>query len=341
MRLDIGDAVGVVHSAVCFQCVGSAETVLHDHERQMIPSVVLVQRVAQAVRVQAPAPLAVHEVGVLGAHVQVAACRLSDRVGGSTAGRVIGVGDHIHRTLLQVYHIFRRYVQIHAVFFPDLWCKVWVRTLGHHVGSVVDAFLQFFLHQQHVLGVTGQWVGTGSTADHAAHHIFRIDLMSTFHGTGAGHILVVQQLEILPDVLCRVTRDQILDHEGHVDLIEGEPVFDQTFVLPEERLSIAVKQLDQPAVLPAAKRFFQIQRHIVMLDGDQRLDAVLLQFQKYVPVKIQTSLIGRFLHAVGVNARPGDGHAEHLEPHLRKEGNVLLVVMVKINGFVVGVVVPR
>lgn len=40
--------------------------------------------------------------------------------------------------------------------------------------------------------------------------------MSTFHGTGAGHILVVQQLEILPDVLCRVTGDQILDHEGHV-----------------------------------------------------------------------------------------------------------------------------
>ena len=165
--------------------------------------------------------------------------------------------------------------------------------------------------------------------------------MSTFHGTGAGHILVVQQLEILPDVLCRVTGDQILDHEGHVDLIEGEPVFDQTFVFPEDGLGVAIKQLDQPAVLPAAKRFFQVQRHIVMLDGDQRLDAVLLQFQKYVPVKIQTSLIGRFLHAVGVNARPGDGHAEHLEPHLRKEGNVLLVVMVKINGFVVGVVVPR
>ena len=165
--------------------------------------------------------------------------------------------------------------------------------------------------------------------------------MSTFHGTGAGHILVVQQLEILPDVLCRVTGDQILDHEGHVDLIEGQPVFHQALVLPEDGLGVAVKQLDQPAVLPSAKRFFQIQRHIVMLDGDQRLDAVLLQFQKYVPVKIQTSLIGRFLHAVGVNARPGDGHAEHLEPHLRKEGNVLLVVMVKINGFVVGVVVPR
>ena len=165
--------------------------------------------------------------------------------------------------------------------------------------------------------------------------------MSTFHGTGAGHILVVQQLEILPDVLCRVTRDQILDHEGHVDLIEGEPVFDQTFVFPEDGLGVAVKQLDQPAVLPAAKRFFQIQRHIVMLDGDQRLDAVLLQFQKYVPVKIQTSLIGRFLHAVGVNARPGDGHAEHLEAHLGKQGNVLFVVVVEIDSLMIRIVVTR
>ena len=78
-----------------------------------------------------------------------------------------------------------------------------------------------------------------------------------------------------------------------------------------------------------------------MLDGDQRLDAVLLQFQKYVPVKIQTSLIGRFLHAVGVNARPGDGHAEHLEAHLGKQGNVLFVVVVEIDSLMIRIVVTR
>ena len=41
------------------------------------------------------------------------------------------------------------------------------------------------------------------------------------------------------------------------------------------------------------------------------------------------------------NASPVDGKAEHLKPHVRKEGNVLLIVVVKINGLMGGVGIFR
>ena len=57
-----------------------------------------------------------------------------------------------------------------------------------------------------------------------------------------------------------------------------------------------------------------------------------------VVVELEARLVGGGLVAVGVDASPGDGGAEALEAHLGKEGDVLLIMVVEVDGFVVGVV---
>ena len=76
-----------------------------------------------------------------------------------------------------------------------------------------------------------------------------------------------------------------------------------------------------------------------MDDGHQGLDAVLTALVKHVLIKFQARLVGLLIEAVGVNAAPGDAQAVALKAHLREQGDVLLVVMVKINGLMAGIVV--
>ena len=74
-----------------------------------------------------------------------------------------------------------------------------------------------------------------------------------------------------------------------------------------------------------------------MADGDQRLDAVLLAAVEHAVVELQTLLIGFRFPAVGEDAGPVDGGAEGLEAHLGKQGDILLVVVVKIDRLMAGV----
>ena len=61
---------------------------------------------------------------------------------------------------------------------------------------------------------------------------------------------------------------------------------------------------------------------------------MLLAAVEYPVIESQASLVGLGLLPGGEDAGPVDGGAENLESHLGKEGDVLLVVMVKVNGFV-------
>ena len=74
-----------------------------------------------------------------------------------------------------------------------------------------------------------------------------------------------------------------------------------------------------------------------MADGDQRLDAVLRAAVKNAVVKFQALLVGLALHASGEDAGPVDGGAEGLEAHLGEESNVLLVVVVEVDGLMAGI----
>ena len=54
-------------------------------------------------------------------------------------------------------------------------------------------------------------------------------------------------------------------------------------------------------------------------------------------VEGKTGLVGLGIIAVGEDAAPGDGHAEHVEAHLGEQRDILLVVMVEIDAVMVGV----
>ena len=74
-----------------------------------------------------------------------------------------------------------------------------------------------------------------------------------------------------------------------------------------------------------------------MADGNQRLDVVLLKLLENRTIEVETRLIRLLLDALGEDATPGDGHAEHLEAHLGKEGDVLLIAMIEVDAVVVGI----
>ena len=126
-----------------------------------------------------------------------------------------------------------------------------------------------------------------------------------------------------------------------VDLVEGEPVAHALPVALEENPGIAFVEADEPPVGPAVVRARQVQRGLVVADGDQRLDAVPLQFVEDTVVEGQALLIGLGLVSAWEDARPGDGEAEDLEAHLGEQGDVLGVAVVEVDAFELEVVRGR
>ena len=74
-----------------------------------------------------------------------------------------------------------------------------------------------------------------------------------------------------------------------------------------------------------------------MRQGHERLDAVLAAAVEDAVVEREAGLVGLGVVAVGEDAAPGDGHAEHVEAHLSEQRDVLLVMMVEVDAVVIGI----
>jgi len=122
-----------------------------------------------------------------------------------------------------------------------------------------------------------------------------------------------------------------VEQDHHVLFVDGQEVFDLGAVLPETDAAEAHEGVDAAAVAPAAVLLLKSQRQIEMIQGDDRLNAVLPAFVDDVMV-VGDAL--RVLGAVAVrnNAGPGDREAELLETHLRHQRDVFLVVMIMVAG---------
>ena len=160
---------------------------------------------------------------------------------------------------------------------------------------------------------------------------------------GARNELIVRG-EVLDGLLVlALLKDQAGAHErqvqDHVDLVEGEPVLHQALVTGEEHRGEVLVEVDELAVAPATILLDEVNGAVEVRDGDERLDAVLLALAEHVLVEGEAGLVGLGLVAVGENARPSEAHAKGLEAHLGKEGDVLLVAMVKVDAALRGVVV--
>ena len=84
--------------------------------------------------------------------------------------------------------------------------------------------------------------------------------------------------------------------------------------------------------------FTRCRGHLVVVQSDHRLDAIFVQLVKDIIVELQPCLVGFRVVPVGEDPGPCDGHPVALEAHLGKEFDVLLVVVIEVDGLVAGVV---
>ena len=75
-----------------------------------------------------------------------------------------------------------------------------------------------------------------------------------------------------------------------------------------------------------------------MGNGDERLDALRVQFIEHRIIKCQTCFVGCFFIAQREDAAPVDAHTKALEAHFPHKRNILFVMVVKVAGTVGGVI---
>lgn len=128
--------------------------------------------------------------------------------------------------------------------------------------------------------------------------------------------------------------------QQHVDLVEGQPVFHLAPVPVEQHLTVMHIGIHHAAVLPAAVFFDEGNGRIKVADGNKRLDPIFMAFIEHGIVEGKALFARLGIIAVWQDAGPCDGQPETPEAHLGKEGDILFVVVIQVNGLVAGVIVP-
>jgi len=120
-------------------------------------------------------------------------------------------------------------------------------------------------------------------------------------GRGGDELVVDGLVEVLlaePVLGCGDAAGQEGLVKDGVDLIEGEPVPDPLAVTLEQGAGVTLEEADEATVGPAVIGTRQVERGLVVADGDQRLDAVLLELVEDPVVEGQPLLVGLGLCAV-------------------------------------------
>ena len=167
--------------------------------------------------------------------------------------------------------------------------------------------------------------------------------MGQFYGAGAGHDFVVGgpvfDLQFVFTFLKQHARPHERHMEQHIDFIEGQPIVNAPFVPVKDHLAVMQVGINHTSVFPAAVFFDEGDGRIKMANRNERLDAVFAAFIDQAVIEGETGLVGDRIIAVGQDARPCDGKTVDLETHLSKQGDILFVVMIQIDGLVGGIAV--
>ena len=140
-----------------------------------------------------------------------------------------------------------------------------------------------------VLWITGCRIPC-NTADHTSDHVFRVDFMSDPDCLCGSDKLIMQMLVGILICLVRQACGHTQELDGVVDLIECQPMMNQSLVFREACLSEPDIMVDGLSVKPSAAMFFQIERCIEMPDSNQRFNAVLMHFFKHVTIEFHPCL---------------------------------------------------
>ena len=92
-----------------------------------------------------------------------------------------------------------------------------------------------------------------------------------------------------PDGAC--FQDRAHGHGAAVDLVEGQPVLNLILVPLKNGLAVIHIELDEFPAGPAVVFFHQRIGQLVVTDGDQRLDAVLLAAVKDLVIEFKALLV--------------------------------------------------
>ena len=311
----------------------------------------MVQRVAQTHRVDLPVPFGRLEVGVLCAAHDVAGYLRCVLLCSHAVGHVIAKRIEIHCAAAQQLFVARLHIKVDVITLKVPLCIIRVHALALHVAGHAVAQLILLLGQQNILRAAGERINC-DVADHGAKAELRVDLPTQQHSLCAGNELVVQGcvalirvVHLMAEIFCTVVQDAAVVPVAHcrgqvVDLVEGDPVFYHIFIAAEQHLRKAQIAVDAAAIHPAAHRSDHVQRHLIVIQGDQRLNAVFFQLCKYLIVKLQTRFVGLRLGSFWEDARPVDGHPIHLEAHFCKQRNILFIMVIEIGAAVAGIIVP-
>ena len=336
MLAQVANAVVVVDLAVFINDIFRSQAVFHQEQRLLVAVVHHVHGDAQPERVDAPAPFAYLDVRVAqGLHDVRRAGVARVHVRRGAARGVVAKRDKIDGIFQQF--VIARIFNNHDAFLAEHAGRVGrVASARLHVDKeqVLAVFLQ---RHPHVFRLAG--VGVEVTArQHAADLVFRVYLVGNFGRQRARHQLVVRGL-----VFHLVFVFAFLKHQSRagkravqhdVDFVEGQPVFHQPVKLFEAGAGVAGEEIDHLAVAPGAVLRHQVHRHVKVAEGHQRLDVVLFALLEHRAVKGNAFFVRQRLVAVRIEAAPGDRGAEHRKAHLRHQGDVLFIAMVKINRLV-------
>ncbi len=100
---------------------------------------------------------------------------------------------------------------------------------------------------------------------------------------------------------------------------------------------VGQEEVDAAAVGPRVVLLDQAVRGLIVGQGHQRLDAVLLEAGEDLVVELDAGGQRLGLFARGEQARPVDGHTEDVPAHLGEELDVLLKVAVEVRSLPAGI----
>ena len=348
MLAEIVDAIGVMYNAVVALFIIRAQAVFHNHQRDSIAIINLVQRKAKSLGIDLPAPVGRFQIRILETCSDVAFSGFRLRIHRDAVGHVIAEGVEIDGSFAKDVRVSFLHLNADALSLPEALCVGGILAAHHDIRAVPVALSHLLLVLDDIVRIAGQRIGQDE-ADHVAHLVFRVVLMRVLDDLGACHELVMQSLEsllglvrhlgdralITPECTCR--QDRAHGHGSCVDFIESQPVFDLALISLENHMAVSLEQLDQLAAFPAVVLLNESERQLIVGNGHKRLDAVFFAAVEHSVVEFQPLLVGLLFHARREDARPVDGSTEALESHLREQRNVFLVVVIEIDRFMRGI----
>ena len=186
----------------------------------------------------------------------------------------------------------------------------------------------------HVVGCGGQRIRR-HREDHAADLGVRDDLMPDLDCACRGNELMMTRLIEIRQRQLRLrrhdaAREQRLVQHG-VDLVERQPVFYFIPIARKNRAHVPLIEADEVVTHPAVVCFRKMKRRLVVRDRDEWLDAVFPALVEEIVVELQPRLVRLRIVPVRIDAAPRNRRAQHLKPHLGKEGDILPIPMVEVN----------